>query len=210
MVQSLYSKLYNPQEIGDSRFVDRFDGDILDEAWTTFDNVGVGIFAMVDDIDEGFGITTASALNNNNEISLGNIKHFDSQACELIQIGRRVTPLASILFGFTDEPNGIQGSSVNNQLTLIENTTNTNKFFAHNNGSIPLSSIDLGIPIDTVFNRYKFKGALTFAQMFVNGILRATATTDIPTGPVQPSIQVQTLTTAPAEGRIRYTEVYNV
>ncbi len=196
-------------ELKKSWHVEWFYGNDLKNYWLKFNNSGIGTFAMVDEINEGFSILTDSIINANNQISFGNTKHYDSQACELIQIGRRVTANSGVIFGFTDEPFGRLGSTINNQLSLINNTNNTNQFFLHNNGSPPNSVIDTGLPIDTNFTKYKFQGNSTFAQLFVNGTLRATATTDLPTGSVQPAMQVQANTVTPGEGRISYQEIYN-
>jgi len=67
MVESLYSKLNHPTQVAKQRVVERFDGDTLDERWTTEDTDGTNTFAMADVIDEGFEITTggSSGLNFN-------------------------------------------------------------------------------------------------------------------------------------------------
>jgi hypothetical protein len=199
------------QEVKKSWHVEWFYGNDLKAYWTKFNNAGVGTFAMVDDKNEGFSVICDSGANDNSELNYGNIRHYDSEAFEQISVWRRgaLAVDGQVAFGVTDEPNGVIGSSVNNQINFVDGDDTANKSFLHNNGVSPVSVIDSGVPVDTLFHKYRIKATATFALGFIDGILRATATTDIPTGSVQPAMFVRTFLGTAFEGRIRRHEIYN-
>lgn len=205
------SEIFVPQDtLWKTRKWHWFGGETLPTDWAQVNGSGVGTFAMADAINEGFSIISGAGSNNNSEITFGNIKHIDAQAHICIAEFRRVGSVGQDSFGVTDQPSGILGSSVNNQLSIFDSTNAANKQLFFNNGGAPASVIDLGIPIDTVFHSYKTEGKIASAEGSIDGVLLGTATTDLPTGSVQPTFFVRRFTTGGGhEGRIRQAEVFS-
>ena len=90
MVESLYSKLSNPQQVQNTHFVDRFYGDIVDERWLITVLRGTGSVFMTDDIDEGLNIRALGtpAPQFKTKISFGMNRQYNEDGCVMIGIWR--------------------------------------------------------------------------------------------------------------------------
>ena len=209
MVQSLYSKLYNPAQIAKQRVVERFDGDALDERWTTVDIVGTGSFAMVDIVDEGFQITTGANSLDRSTIWFNDIRHYDFNASRIIFVCRNVvTTTRGWRSGFsrTNDPIG-----VTDHRAVIEDDTVTGggvlRLLAGNATSSALANMTTSQNI--VFHKYSVETKASSIQGKVDNILEATISSTLPTASMQPVFEVITRAAATRELRIRYCEAYN-
>jgi len=179
LVQSLYSKLYNPQEIGDIRVVDRFDGDDLAERWTKVIHQGFGSsWAMSDVIDGGF-----EAITDTNqariELNFGGKHQYNFLGAKAIGIMKLDTAQSTVAIGL-DSLNftGVQ--------TLNAEGSNIDTFFRLLTRFAVPTVTNTSIATDSVFHRFEPELTATTARLLLDGILEATHTTNLPQVKLQP------------------------
>jgi len=193
-------------EIGNQRFVDRFDGQTLDERWTTALQTGTVTFQMADAIDGGFEILTSLIINHNGFIFFNDIRQYSPTGSVFIAIVTISNVLDSFnLVGLKDVIPGTNdaiffrndsGTGVNTEFLTFNNTLGT--------------AIDTGLVSDTNPHRYKGELTSTTAKGFVDGLLRATSTTTLPTVKLQPFFRHGNRSSGVQHrGRISYFEVLN-
>ena len=203
--ESVYEILNKPTEIRKQRFWDWFDGDALRSWWTKNDLVGNGTFAMVDTVDEGFGVTTGAINNNSSSINFGDIRPFNETACVCIGIVKRVSDLSNL-------KSGLANITLNDSIESAFYRDDTVRTFKElrTGDNIGNTVLATDIVIDTNFTKYKIECGSANIKLSLDGILKITKTTDRPTVRLQPDpLNMSTRTSAAREGRSRYCEVYN-
>jgi len=193
MVESLYSKLHRPTIIAKQRFVDRFDGDDLDERWT---KAGTG--AMVDAVDGGYKIDSSGGAST---LFFNSIKQFHFDGSETISIwklsnagnARAFVGLDdNALTDIRDGPKVIMSNTTNFQWSRLDTST---------------TSVDTGIVADTVFHLWRLHSEPNNGQCFHNGVLVATGGQNSGQN-CQPAIRAQNISTD-VSVTIRYFEAFN-
>lgn len=204
MGESLYSKLYNPQEIGNQRLVERFDGNDLDERWNQTVSAGTGFFNMINSIDQGYQLATQAAAGNTIEINFGDIRPFDFASCRMEVFFRPVdTTNLNCLAGFNDQALGVGGDLLNIGFSTSISTTNFR--YQSRQGGVPTTT--LGSAIDFVFNHWTLELLASSTKASRNGILDVTITTNLPLDNLQPAFLMDGIL---KDGRIRFMEVLNI
>jgi hypothetical protein len=208
--ESIYEYLSSLSKPMPQHFVDNFDGDIIDSGRWTFGNTGgVGIFAMASAINEGASIIAQNTPSGDSELTFNLIRQYDMQSAVVISEFRRVTATNTVAaVGLTD------GILILGSLQATgawrDSTTDTFKELQHNNGLAPSATTASDVPIDLVFTKYQIIFTSTALYGSINGVLKVTATTDLPSGQGQPCVEVFRPAAVAPEIRIRYLEVFNL
>jgi hypothetical protein len=203
---SLYEQLFALTTVMKQRVVDNFDGDTLDERWSTRDLYGgTGTYAMVDAVDEGFSLIMATDTDAA-QIDFNDIRHYAYDASTVISVVRRVTDncltntgfISDKTGGFFDYANYID-STLGSTFKGLETSDSTNASFSASS-----------VAEDTAWTGVKITCGVSDIRMFINGVLEVTKTTDRPTLKLQPMVYVQSNAAGTRETRVRYLEAYNI
>ncbi len=207
MTVSLYSKLHNPQDTDPiQRFVERFDGDSIDERWLITILRGTGNVTMVDAIDEGLNLLAdgPQAPDLKTKISFGSIRAFSNTGAVMIGIWRvvEIVNISSKMALINVSPDGPN--------TNFIQTIFTSNFALQTNDGATTTTVLGSVYNDANFHRHEIEITPTRGTLKVGGILEATSTTNLPTLNLEPTFQVNSKLTATQRNmRVRYVSVYN-
>ena len=202
---SLYERLSPLTQVMGQRVVDTFSGALLNERWTTQNLVGTNTFAMADEIDGGFKITTGTAGSDNGQMAFNNKRQYDPTDCVLIGVVKKTSASATrTRFGY-----GNTAFNIGTDVAYLEASTQQTNFGLQTaNGSISFTASS--VALDENWHTHKIEGRSGDTQLTIDGVLEVTKTTDRPTLKCQPTLYVLDLATSSAkEGQIRYLEIYN-
>jgi hypothetical protein len=195
-------------QIRPKRFWYWFSGSALttDYVWTTSNIAGTPSFAMVDTIDEGFGITTATNSGDMGGISFGNKRHFNYEDSVCIGVVKKVATSTKIWCGFKNS--GLVDSE--NWTSLYgDGQDGTYKSLTTGDGA-GTSTANSSVANDTAWTLFKIETASANNKLSINGVLRISKTDDLNDAQkTQPIFQVKASASGGKEGRIRYIEAYN-
>lgn len=207
--ESLYEHLFPLTTIMKQRVVDNFDGDTLNERWTQRIIDTAPTFAMVDAIDEGFSILTATVSDDGGALEFNNIRHYLNTASIVLGVIRPLQTTSIMTYiGFYNTRTGFGGGT---QLAEagFDTFSDTVNFTIRTGDASATSVTSTTVVADTTFRLHQVELTSANSQYSINGNLEVTKTTNRPTIRLQPFFVVLTRTTAAREGRIRYLEAYN-
>ena len=200
---SLY-EAFNPlTTVAKQHFIEWFSGSVLDSIWNQRNTNGVGTYAMVDAVDEGFSITTGTSTSNASDIDMNDIRHYSEDNYVCISIFRRVTTLSIV-----QQISVNNGATFNHYVLVQDDTINTFYDLFTKDGTTP-SAQDSDIAIDATFHSHKIELNGTNARLDIDGVLKVTKTTNLPVAALQPAFRVFARGTGGKEGRFRYIEAYS-
>lgn len=202
--ESLYEHLFPLTTVMKQRVVENFDGDTLNERWQTNNVLGTNTFQMADVIDGGFEIITGTSANDDGSISFNDKRQYNFNASVIIFVMQQITAASyRCQAGFTDSNNLPSGDSA----YIDNNTSFTNyRLLTFNGGG---TAANLSVALDQLLHSFKVETKASSVDGFIDGVLDATNTTNLPDIKMQPVFQVKTLTTASKTGRCSYLEAYN-
>ena len=197
--------------ISKSHFVEWFDGDVLDSVWEQNNIIGVGTYAMVDAIDEGFRLAVDAVNPQLSSITAGkSLQHFDPTSSIISSVQRRSSAQGTVQWGLGNRTDGDLGNTLDQSATFQEVSTLTFVRLSTIN-TLSQSTVDTSLPVNTNFHHTKIDLSASNVQGIIDGILEATLTTDLPdaSSPLYPGFKISTFAVAVAEGRIKFMEVFN-
>jgi len=205
MVESLYSKLHNTGEIAKQRVVERFDGNDVDERWTERLLVGCPTFQMEDTADQGFSIETNAGGNPVGAIDFNNIRQYSASGSVYIAVSRR-EGVASYWTG------GVAGTCYAVTCHRVAyQTISSLSFMRLSTSDGTESSTNSVVADDDQFHISKIEiPDSTSVNLYVDGPLDITKTTDHPSDKLQPFFRHGAQGACLINSRIRYMEVYNI
>jgi len=203
LVESLYSKLYHPTQIAKQRFVERFEGDVLDERWTETSEGGAPSTAMSDLVDQGWEIFLNDVEGLH--IDFNNIRQYDPTGCVFICSTRRTAGSTSdeVSCGFANDSLDVSTDDRFHMVNLA-----TASFYTLLTERTASTSTNTSVAPDTSFHLIKGEINSTNARLWMDGVLEATHTTNLPNVKMQPFFR-GIRTGATYFARIRYYEGYN-
>ena len=192
MVNALVDYLTPPGVVPLQRAVDNFDGDTLNERWTITGSPTTS--AMVDAIDEGYGITGSGTQAY---MTFNGIQHYSKTGAVFIGVVRRVTTTRMLL--------GLSESTSSNDYFLTDNSTTTSFHRLLTKDATSSSNTDSSIAVDTIWHKHEGELKTSSSTLKIDDVLEVVHTTNLPSVDLNPRMHVM----ASSEGRIRYYEVYN-
>ncbi len=204
---NVYEMLTPPAVIKKSWLVEYFDGSALNNRWVLTTNVGTATETMVDTVDEGHEVKSGTITNDDANLDLGDIHHYDFNGCVCIWIYRRVAPGEADV-GFYNT--SAMAQSTGAQIALMQDrSSNTFKKLLTGGTSFG-AGVDTSIAVDTSFHRIKIDILASNVNGYLNGILEATSTASQPTIKMQPCRRnVRRVSGQPGQSNCRYAEAYN-
>ena len=167
------------------RMVETFSGDALDTDRWTSPTTGT----MSDSVDGGYEISSGN-------IDFNDINQFAHNGCVGICVMKRAGA-GNSYWGLMDTSSALQRAQA------FEGTANTYTQLRTKDGST-LEVTDTDVVVNTNWNNYKLELDGTDVKLNINGVLKATNSTNIPSVALQP-----VLGEASAITQFRYLEVYN-
>jgi hypothetical protein len=204
MTDSIYDQLNAYGTVAKQRFVENFSGDALDtDRWTQQNITGTNTFAMADVVDGGFSIKTASTASARADINFNDKRQYDIRACVGIFVIQAIEIDQASIWGF------YTSGTASNFVRAYDDHNSANFGLQCNDGTS--SATDTGLATDGLMHVHKIECGASNAKLTIDGVLKATHTTNRPTSQKsQPTIDVVSQTTsAVKETRIRYVECYN-
>ena len=204
---SVYEILTPLTTVRKTKFWDWFDGDDLRSWWTKRDRAGTGTFAMADAVGEGFSIQSGAVANDISQIDFNDIRHY-SNTVSIVQAIIRALSTASqfAVVGFVNPATAVN-------INFSEVGTNTGQdatnFSITTADATTVSATGSDLALDTIFRLHKIEMTSTSNIYSIDGVIKVTKITNLPTNKLQPFFMVVTSVSSAKEGRIRYLEAYN-
>ena len=194
--------------------VEWFYGNALKSLWDQNQITGTATFGIQDDVDEGAFISIAGGgLANRSSIIVANTeRHFDPLNCVIDSIQRKLSDVAGIYaVGFGNRTDGDIGNTPDEAVIIQNSTTQTFIRLANIRG-VASSVVSSTVLQNAVFNRTRIEVTATTSQMFIEGILEGTLTTNLPLSSTKlyAGFKAQNDGAVASESRIRYREAFNV
>jgi len=205
---SLYEYLSPQQKIMGQHFVDNFDGDILNERWTTYNIFGANTFAMQTGINQGFRITTQGGINNRGGIQFGAIRQYDPFNSSTIQYATRITSLNALMVGGLGRLNPDGGSSTSERTSWRANTLGGFYDLNTSDGTLT-AAVDSSIALDLLQHRHQVYATNTTHYYSIDGVLEASENTFLPTNALLPFFMGWTNGASQSVTSIQYMEAFN-
>jgi len=189
-------------------FVEWFSGDDLKAYWTKRNINGIGTFAMDDVIGGGFKITTGSTAFNESEIDFNDIRQYSNTSSIIIIVWKFDNSVADIGGGFGDPATISKISSAVNK-AFARAATGAGFFGLFTGDGTAHSATNSDVATDANFHSHKVECRSGDVKYTLDGILKITKTTNLPTVKLQPFFAVQTGDATTAIANIRYLEAFN-
>ena len=191
------------------RFWDWFSGDDLHSRWNQRNITGTGTFAMVNSADEGFSITCASVSSANSGIDFNNKRQFAHNGSECIAVVKHIASSGRHVYQVgleRDAPTQSQGLSL---LRYDSNDSNYKHYTMNSSSSTTFT--DTGFAHTTDWFNTKITLSSSNSELYVNGVLKTTVTSTLPSNNLQPSFITASASgnSVTHESRIKYMECYN-
>ena len=209
LLSSLAERFSLLTQVFKQRVVEYFSGSALDTArWTTTNIAGTGSTGINDAIDEGGFVTSGASTNDQTQINFNNKRQYDNANSICILTMQAVSNTSAISYG------GLSGDILafdggTNKALVVVSSANANISLRTADGTTNSEDTTSGIAIDMAFHNYKIECGASNVKLYIDGVLRITKSTNLPTAKMQPEIGVKTLTTAAKTTKVRYLEAYN-
>jgi len=201
---SVYEILDPVNTLRKQRFWDWFDGSDLGSWWTENNSSGVGTFAMVDAVDEGFSVLTGASAGNDSQIFFNDKRHYDFANSVLITVSRAVTTT-----GISWVPMLVDNATTFTHRIIMRIDSTKTFYDINTRGGGGATVVDTTVPIDTTFRVNKVELFSAKGEFSIDGVLGATSTSNLPSVKLQPMVRMFAREAGGKEGRIRYLEAYN-
>jgi len=188
-----------------THFVEWFDGDALDSIWTTLNRADTNTFQMSDGIDQGFEIITAAAGNADAIVAFNDINHYSRTGSRVHFVVSESSQTSHFqLAGFTNND-----ATSSNRAGLNTDSNVGTDYFLNTRSTGSQTNVNLGTAQDANFHYFSVEMKTSSVDMWLNGILSGTSTTNLPVLDPQPYFRQGTRESVAKTGRIRYLEAYN-
>jgi hypothetical protein len=211
MTDSIYDQLNAYGTVAKQRFVETFSGDALDtDRWNSQNVTGSGSVGMIDEIDGGGFVSSASGANQHQEINFNGVKQFSPTTCSMIGVTNRYLDSTDQFVGFCSGINSLDPS--NSLATYTMMNQNAKISIQTSDGSNTGLSTEVYASVNkdvNSFKSWKIEGGSSNYKLYISGVLEATTSTKIPTTRMQPIVGCRSRTATVSTTRVRYLEAYN-
>jgi len=199
--ESIYEHLFALTTIMKQRVVDNFNSGVLNERWALRNESGSGTSGMVNAVNEGGFVKSGSAGGAVSSIDFNNIRQYSNTDSVFIAVLKRLNSPGTLNAGLA---NGIAIPVKLDSIMINNNSTQTfYRLITRDATTANFTSTDVNV--DLVF--HVIKGIMTSsdAKIFIDNILKATNTTNLPTLNMCPVVT----DSLEGESRCRYFEAFN-
>jgi len=203
--QSVHDLLTPPGVVRKQKFWDWFSGDSLKSYWTFANESGSGgSGAMQDAVNGGYQITTDTSSNDYSGISFSNIaNHYSATASSFIAVANRDSTLSRYWAGLMETKNGV------GDYYICDNVSANTFYILKTSDGGTNTDTNTSVAVDTTVRKSQGISNNSSIALWLDDVLEAINTANLPTTALQPNYVVMTNTTAAKTGSIRYFEAYN-
>ena len=187
------------------RYEDFFCGDSISVLWTQANVAGSSTFSKETGINEGVRITTADTSGNGGYLWFNDQNNFNGASFTLYGICKYDNSSALMLMGVSSGSD--PANNVRNYALLEQNTGVTNIQLKVGDNSTPSrTATDIATSTNVVTFKITSDGSNVKLYLLVSSawVLKATDSSDLPTGAVQPIFEVATQDASTAVGNMIY------
>ncbi len=213
IIGSMYEVPQPLSIIAETHMVEWFSGSVINsDRWTERDVQGTNTFAMADEVDGGFKITTGTTTGNRGLLHFNDIRHYDSSGCIIIGIFR--TPSQTFYragMGMSDRNTMDQDSNIIGAFAVAGDQFTEYVVISDSGSSQGFTASSVTVDFISHVHKVEIFGGVK-VNYLIDGILEATKTgAQIPgTGvKMQPGFTSQTTNTTAKTSHITYMEAYN-
>jgi len=204
---SVYEQLFPFTTVAKQRMVEHFQGcSLCADRWTTVCCVASPTFQMVDVQDGGFEILT-NARGERGVINFGGKNQYDCNGAVSIMVSRRVTATTQLLLGLIEGCGTFFTTCAH--VFMSDDTTQTNKQLGTACTGACSNAVCTCTAINTSATGYKIDIKACCVDAYINGVVEATSSCNLPDTSLQPAISGRSRSTGCLSIRITYYEAYN-
>jgi len=206
--KSIYERLYNSDELPKQRFVCTFSGDSLNPRWTLECLNGTGSATMRDAVCGGLVVASGNCNNNYTQIFFNDIRPFCEEGVVQITIATKPENcMRRMKIGLARCPD----ITSNDDFAQFLSATGCMDFrFGTDDCTGTATTTNTGVLYDANPHIFKIELFSASAEADIDGILRVTNTTNLPTVALQPYFATTRQgCSGTTENYINYMEVYN-
>jgi hypothetical protein len=193
--------------VANQRVVENFSGTGLDiDRWHTTNNAGTNTFAMSDEADGGFKLTTGTGSSNQMGINFNDKRQFSPTGSVAIIVGKSSYTNVYTDFGFS---NNNQSSNSQSAFFRFTNQYGGGKIGFLTCGAGTTEDFPTSVDLSTDWFTMKVECKSSSVEGSINGVLERTHATRIPTQKLQPIVKHQNTDTTARSCQIKYMECYN-
>lgn len=203
LVESVYELFNKLTTITKQHFWDWLSGSVISNRWT---QVGSGgpTTAINDEVNGGVRLSTGGGATVNNVLGFNNKRPFDGANSDLIATCRRNTTTTDLQIGLKDNPVSESQSS------FMQNSTANSFIRLTTNGGVSTTQTDTDVAPHTNWTSVKIENRSANVKLFLDGILKATSSTNLTTNKLQPFMAVFSISVATVKtGDFRFIEALN-
>jgi len=200
---SVYEMFNELTTVARQHWWDWFDGNNIRNWWTLTNKVGSGTANIEDTVDGGMVLSTSNAASAETDLDFNAIRPFDNDNSILITIGKRVTASGRLIIGL------VNNRSLSAPGAFYQDSgASTFKNLTTRDASAQ-STTDTDVNTDTNFTGVKIELTAADVKLFLEGVLKVTKTTNLPTAKLQPLINSRFIGTGTSVVNVRYIEAFN-
>jgi hypothetical protein len=193
-------------------FVEWFSGKTINtDRWTSQDVTGSGSIGMVDAVDGGAYVASASGVNEHQTMNFDGICQYSPSASVIIGVTTSHPDGMDEMSGFSSGNNSLD--SANHLALYTRMNNNTYRSLSTSDGAGgTINQTNTSITYASGISNYsvwKVENNGSACTLDISGVEEATTTTKTPTAKMQPSIAVRSKGSFVAYTNVRYLEAYN-
>jgi len=196
-------------------FMDDFIGDALDARWAT--TLTGGTITVIDNIENGILRFSTGATNGNDaRLHFGAIRQYKRSLnprmifrLKLGQIGTNYSLLAGFVQSDFDPSTAPAGTNNHALLYAYFDSVDIQDYLALSTADGTIQSKFVGVASDTSYHTYTLELRSGDVRLWVDGVLRYTKTTNLPTSTIlmQPYVGINTATTVDKTADLDYIKI---
>ncbi len=187
-------------------FWEYFSGATLNSRWTQTNNSGTNTFAMSDEADGGFKLTTASGNSGAMCINFNDKRQYSPTGSVAIIVGKSSYTNVYTDFGFS---NNKQSSNSQSAFFRFTNQYGGGKIGFVTCGAGTTEDVATSVNLSTDWFTMKVECKSSSVDGSINGVLERSHSSQVPTEKLQPIVKHQHSDTAARSCQIKYMECYN-
>ena len=177
--------------------------------WIKTDQSGVGTFATIDAVDGGAKLTCGAVGANRSSVHMNNKRQLIHNSHTLISVFKLGEAVSGQTHVGTSNVTDVEGTP-NDQIQVgMDTSVNASNFTIDSWDATTGSGLSSGVALDTVLHVHKYVSGASNIQYSIDGVLKVTKSTNLPTVKMQPVISVRTGEAVAHSITILSVEVFN-
>jgi hypothetical protein len=206
MTDSIYDQLNAYGTVAKQRFVENFSGDALDTDRWSSEVVTSGTTDMSDSVNGGLDLATGTTSGGRAKIHFNNVRQYSPTGSAMILVAQRNIDANNYSEMFLAND---YSSSVNAEWADIYHRPDSTNIRLQTRDGSGYNNTDTGVARHINSMAYKLELKSASCELSLDGIVKATSTSALPTAKLQPVFRNETDTTSSRSLNVTYCEAYN-